>query len=768
MLAHRSRLLLFAFFGCVFTLSGNAWAQDARVGQWTAYVNGFRSLKYDDIAIRGSVVYLMLDNGLLYHDAATDDQKVFTRVDGLSSSATAAMYYDAGTDYVFLAYANGIIDYFRQPDKLQSYRDIFLNSSQTSKRTYNMTANAGLLYIACDFGIVVFDVNRAETRASYLQIGTNQPNSQVSDVAVYDGRVWAATPTGLFSGRIGTNLADPANWRAEANRNGFKLSGAGIQIESTPQQFIAYKTNLLMGYTATNWDTLQAKALGNFTAAGNDITFLDGGNLYRLNPNGSSYTYFYTNFPQTQAFNPENNLVAVVDIAEGLKIQYNGVIKNVGNKTVGTDFCIDLMVTPKDELYVVPTPRYQPTDTRPEMYYLDRAKDKWTIFNFANVDSNFIYTCAYSDDALGKVYAGTWQNGYLEFVDGEFKRLVKQTGTRLTGEQEVAGGPLRVRVTDASADGFGNTWFSQTFLLNNTSNRPFVLYDANNRWYNFTRADGIADNRFLQVEIDPNGYAWFVHRDQGIYVLDVGGTPNNTSDDRWRLIAGGQAGLPSGNVNCLKLDKSGNMWVGTTAGVAVFYNTFEIFNTGEAGNASCPIYNGRCLLKDENIASIEVDGANRKWFATQSGVFYFNPDGTEQLEYFNESNSPLLSDNVYDVAVSNKDGEVFIATENGLIAYRGPVTQPASKNNDLVVFPNPLFTDYDGQVAIRNTTDNATIRIATTSGYLVTELKAAGGQAVWNGRDQQGKKLASGVYVVGAIGADGKNQGTTRMAVIQR
>ena len=53
-------------------------------------------------------------------------------------------------------------------------------------------------------------------------------------------------------------------------------------------------------------------------------------------------------------------------------------------------------------------------------------------------------------------------------------------------------------------------------------------------------------------------------------------------------------------------------------------------------------------------------GATGKWLATlNSGAFLLSPDGRTEVAHFTVDNSPLLSNEVYDIAIDQESGLVF-------------------------------------------------------------------------------------------------------------
>ncbi len=166
------------------------------------------------------------------------------------------------------------------------------------------------------------------------------------------------------------------------------------------------------------------------------------------------------------------------------------------------------------------------------------------------------------------------------------------------------------------------------------------------------------------------------------------------------------------------------------------------------------------LLAEETIYSIAIDGANRKWFGTGSGVFVQSPSGNEQVASYTTSNSPLLSNRIIDIAIDGHNGVVYIATDGGIMSVRtDAVTGGLVHDKNAYAWPNPVRPDYNGPIAIRGLAADAVVKITDIRGQILFETRALGGQAIWNGRDLNGQQAATGVYLVFSVGAsDGYNK----------
>ena len=189
---------------------------------------------------------------------------------------------------------------------------------------------------------------------------------------------------------------------------------------------------------------------------------------------------------------------------------------------------------------------------------------------------------------------------------------------------------------------------------------------------------------------------------------------------------------------------------------------FDIIVIDEDGDG-----NGERVLGTEIINDIEVDGSNKKWFATgSSGVFYTSENGKEQIYNFTVDNSPLPSNNVLDIEIDEITGMVYFATDQGIVSFQGSATRGVDTHVDVFAYPNPVEPGYDGPVLIRGLVTNAQVKIADIEGNIVYETIAEGGQAIWAVKDHAGQRVKSGVYLAFITNDDGSATAVTKIMVI--
>ena len=123
-------------------------------------------------------------------------------------------------------------------------------------------------------------------------------------------------------------------------------------------------------------------------------------------------------------------------------------------------------------------------------------------------------------------------------------------------------------------------------------------------------------------------------------------------------------------------------------------------------------------------------------------------DGSEILEQFTKDNSPLISDNIYDLKIDHNTGELFIITDLGLVSYRANATYEDPEYSNVIVFPNPVRPNYEGLVTIQGISYDSDVKVTDVSGNLVYKTTSNGGTATWNGRTLDGQKASAGVYLI--------------------
>jgi ligand-binding sensor domain-containing protein len=404
------------------------------------------------------------------------------------------------------------------------------------------------------------------------------------------------------------------------------------------------------------------------------------------------------------------------------------------------------------------------------LYFYNGNDWKNTKGNFApvvNLDTIYGVNNVLVDPSNAKrAYIATGFAGIIEFNEGV---PVKQYSHSNSSLQPISFSPgyTPTWTFGLAMDASNNLWVGNSGVPSSVS-----IKKSDNTWQalNFSPIIGDAPN-LGQILVDKNNQKWFILTG-GVGIMVYNGTtdiPNSTNTVKMNSAKGSGA-LPSTNIFCLAEDADGQIWVGTDKGIAVFYSPSAIFS-GQNYDAQQILIEQdghvQILLLTELIQAIAIDDANRKWIATaNSGVFLMSADGTKQIFHFDKDNSPLFSNNVNSISINHKSGEVFFGTAKGIISYRGTATKGLDDFTDVYSFPNPVKHTYDGPIAIKGLVNNTILKITDISGTLVYQTTSEGGQAIWYGKNFNGERVSSGVYMVFCTSQDGTQKAVTKILFI--
>ena len=759
------QLLFFLSIAVFFQVSGQ---NDLAIGGWKSYQPYTKGVF---VTQSPTTIYYAADFSLLTINKEDGTIGRLSKTNGLSDVGISIVRYDEAAEVLIIAYENGNIDLLKE-GKTVTLPFIKQSNILGDREIYNVNViSKERVFISTGFGILELNPE-SETFTNDIRTGI-----PVYSVAAFDGKLYAATQEGIYAAndQAGVNLQDfVTNWSLLGTNEGFPADYSSKTLDVFKEKLFLNINDSLFTYQNGNLDYLffnnsyspvYFSVNENYLLAGMDcracldrVLVYDANNQLVNTLSGECITT--TNF----SIIDEAGKVWLADEDKGFRSleSINGsncAIDVFDGPDTGNSWELDFT---NDNLWVATG------GWNNQFTYLFRAdgflryhENEWTSFNRSNrlemngvntdpnfrADDIFDVVSIKGDPNRNRVYIGSWIEGFLDFnIDEDKITIYNKDNSSLGG---AVGDAQRTRIGGLDLDQNGNVWVS-----NYLSPQPLSMYNVGTQqWtgYSFPGCGGYT--QFLDVAVDDNNNKWVVINDGGAGVLVFNeGDPNNANDDQCRLITQNNSNLPINDVNCLTVDLDGDVWVGTQDGVVIFQCGSQVFD-----GSICPGFlqivnvggDNEYLLKGENVQCIAVDGANRKWFGTTNGIFLQSPSGDELLASFNELNSPLFDNNVMDIAINPSTGEVFIATPRGIQSLRTDATEGGVLNSaNVKVFPNPVRPGYDGPIAISGLARDANVKITDVAGQLVYETEALGGQAVWDGRDYNGRKVETGVYLV--------------------
>ena len=719
-------------------------------------------------------IYAASENAIFSLDTQTNEIEKLTTINGLSGELISTIYYSDFYELLIIGYENGLIEIaLDNDDDILTVVDIIDKPTilPNSKRINHFNAHENVVYIATDYGISVFDLERLEFGDTYF-IGSGGTQIPVKQTTIFNTSIYAATTSGngIKKAELSNpNLIDYQNWQTIS-------TGNFVAIEANQNKLYTIGTNRRL-YEIVN-DVLNERILHDNLPV--EITSVDGNLIvttvntvfvYDLNLNLMSQVSV------NEAYNTVFNSAITIDNAIYIGTRDFGVLKTETNNTVlfeeirpdgpllNTPFSIQaepsgVWVTFGEySLFFNP----YPLNSRG----ISRLQDKkWLNTPFSEVlDAICLNTVSINPLNTNQVFISSFFNGLLEVNEGVPTTLYNQDNSGLESLM-LPGNPayIDIRVGATIFDNEGLLW-SVSILIN----KPLKSYNpSNNQWQSYSFTDVIPEEYgsnlgFRDLVIDNDNTKWAASYEYGLI-----GYNENRSDIKIKNISSDEENMPIPYVTALALDNRNQLWIGTFRGLRVLFNPSDFFEEESIRVEEIIIEEegiAKELLFQQFITDIEVDGANNKWIGTgDSGLFYFSSDGQETIFHFTKDNSPLPSNTINDISLDENNGIVYIATTRGLISFRSGGSSPSEDLLDIYAYPNPVrpgFDIIDKKVKIKGLSDDVNVKITDIEGNLVAEaqsrinqryngynLEIDGGIAYWNGKNLANNVVASGVYLV--------------------
>lgn len=717
-------------------------AQIKPIGIWRDHLSMQRVVYVDTI---NQKILAATPNGYFQFDPQKNEIITRSKSTGLSDVQISVFSKQPTGNKIIIGYENGNIDVLTS-DQVRNLPEILLSKITSNKKIFSVTWKDQLAYVSTNFGIVVLDPYKYEILDTYFP-SIDGKLIEVYQVAISADKIYASTSQGIKSAVLNNGkLNDFRSWSTEnptsRNTTYHKLlkwgesiiasTGDSVFISNNASWKFFYKTTSASANINTSGKILyvhEANAITNFSSSTSAPQFIkstsitqsndclsDGNNLWIGDENNGLIKLTGAN---AQIILPNGP----AGIADGQSDVKEGVLAAVA----GDQFSVS-GTTLKNKLYVL-------KDDRWKNYTTSSNKALAGLADFSS---------AALEPSNGKIFLGTTGSGLIS-VDKDDK--VEKFGATAGGLQ-----PDRDQLGFINVSGLAMDLVSNLWMTNPNTNAPVVVRKKDGSWKNFAVPFTIEKNLINKVLVDRENRKWYTTSNAGgLICFNDNNTIDVTSDDQWRVFlqGTGRGNLPSSNVLSVAEDQSGNIWVGTDRGIGIIQCGQDIFKNCDA---TLPIVQqdnfAGLLLANEVVHDIKVDAADRKWIASNNGVWLLSPDAQKVIFRFTASNSKLLNDRVNQIAINGTTGEVFFMTPMGISSFRSTATDPVDQIKKPIVFPNPVPSGFTGTIGIKELPLNAWVKITELDGRLVYQTRSLGGQAIWNGRNYKGERVNSGVYLI--------------------
>ena len=746
----------------------NAMAQESN--GWKGYFS-FNTIK--DVVYGNQKIFMASENALFVKNTNDNQTKTFTTVDGLSGDQITKIHFSSQFNKTVIGHENGLIILLNNTDNTVFYLTGILDKGtipNQKKKINHFEEFNGKVYISTDYGITVLDLATSQFGDSFF-IGTNGSQVEVFQTAVFNNKIYAVVNgLGLLSAEV-TNpfLVDYNQWTmAQAgNWMAIETTANKIAIISVLGEMLEYIPSVgANGYFPLPQVPKDLKYLNGkltITTPENLLFFDDNLNLVKSTNNG-----FNPSIRFSSALALDEKIYFGTQADGGFQSSYqninDAVIISPSGPFKNRIFGIDTYENGFWATYGDYTISYNPypLDTFPISKY--DHQNGWKLFPYENLfGAKSIARPLVNPFKPKETYFASYYSGLLKFENDVPITLYNVSNSTL---QSIPGQvPNDIRVNGINFDKSGNLYVTNSLVSKNLH-----VLKTNGQWEGYEIAaisnPGPGGSTPSRIEVDRNGTVWMASHRNGV----VGFNPakNKSSSLKAESTNGN---LPSINVRTIAIDKTNKLWIGTILGLRVLPSV-DAFLTQDQLKANQVIILenevAQELLYQQFITDIVVDGANNKWIGTAgSGVYYIADDGQKTFYHFTKNNSPLPNDNIIDIDINETTGEVFFATEAGLVSFKGNATSGAEDLKNVVIYPNPVRPSFKGEVAITGLMDKCNVKITDVAGNLVFEASAEGGTIMWDTSIFGKKKVASGVYLVHISSEDGLKTEVKKIMVIR-
>jgi len=726
---------------------------ESGLGDWTAYLP-YQSAEW--VTQSDNKIIISTGLSIMTIDKNEGSRQFISKVDGLSDVGIFRIKHDRYNDQLIIAYNNSNIDIVKGSQVI-NIPNIKSNQNLSGDRLiYDIhIANADVAYLATGFGIT-------ELKLKTLDFGFTTKAIKVNNISSLNGVIYAATDAGLYNYKPQNGFAgDFNNWELIGESNGLpNVYEANYLANYNSQIYVAidnsvYKSDGLNKFEKI-FNSNDEFNIRYLTAEGSHLIV----GLKEVNT--KSYIALIDETDQVSVLNDgciNRTRYAIEDEQQRIwyaddwdLIRYHESLSGGCKKfTEDSPYSSQLSdIELKDNTVYVASggvsDNFTYNFTRRGVYILEN--NDWTNINqdetrfFAENDIlNFFRVLPHPD--LDLLYMGTYWAGLVQYdlQTDEIKVFNKENST-LRG---VPGDDLRERVAGLKFDADGNLW-----VANYGATEALSVLTPDGNWHSFNTG---AVRNISNPTIDEFNNKWFpvFGTSGGVLVYNHGERIEDPTDDQYKLINQSNSEITTSAVNDIEVDLDGSVWVATAEGPVIFDCGSDPFSSDCTGRRIKVLQDSIAafLLTDVDIKTIEIDGANRKWFGTRNGIFVQSAAGDEQVLRFTTDNSPLYDDNIIDLAYDGESGMMWIGTDKGLLSYRTLTSSGGRRHSSNVyAYPNPVPPNHLGPIAIKGLANESSVKITDLNGKLLFESKSLGGQAIWDGNDFGGNRVKSGVYLV--------------------
>ncbi len=679
-------------------------------------------------------LYVATSGGLLVIGDSSEAGRRYTNLDGLGTVDLTDIMVDA-TGQTWITGAGRLVKFGSNQEPY-----LFFDNDNQLFRLLCVVDDGDYLWIGSELGLILFSKKQfgGEIEDSYTMFGTLNPSPAVQGILLDGDSIWVATSAGLAvtDRRDRIRMKSPASWTTFSINNNPELGSSDFnRIVSFESNFYVATSNgafrLDRSVSDTTFVPLQTGRGADCSdlQVANDSLFLytaDGlavwsaGSVMFLPATGLSGA------PQTGLNNGQYRWVG---------LRTGGICQNSSGSFVPYSFT-GLPSNSITDLTVDRTGQVTAMLGHTGVAQLRPVDGAW-ITRSVNVGSN---STVIISDSSNNQWAGTFGNGLWRISSDTVKKFDISNST-LRGNSD-ANGSNYIVVNGLATD--GRYLFAGCYRAFN--NYPISFCDLDSvdvpsAWDSLGVSDGIGSSLVSSVDYE-NGNLVMGTVSGGLYWCYLGANPRLTRADSCHYMTQSNAYyLRSDAVRKVKFAPDGSLWVGTNFGLSHYDYGIDRF-----ADVNLP------AGIEPDVTGLDFDSRGNMFVSAHNGLARFDATaGT--FEIMTSLNSGLVADDINGITLDKRTGNLWVATNSGISMLTSAIANPTQRLDSVFAFPDPYIVSSATDYLKFNYTLPGSVRIFDVSGALIAELSV---NSYWDGRNQKGRNVASGVYLFVLTGADGR------------
>jgi ligand-binding sensor domain-containing protein len=681
--------------------------------------------------------------GVMRFDPETGSLFKYVNTNGLGGIDIRASAH--GNSYVWFGSVDGKLSRF-DPDENDWRQFLFIDRDGAPLEIKHLRADGDFLWVSHNVGLSLFDTERheGEIKETYRRFGDISPGTGVNCMLTLNDTIWLATSMGIaYAPKSDPNLLDFTHW------NSFNRDSLPELMSENFSGLFVHEDNV--------WGVL-TEAIIEFERNGSQISIgeiieiehpvqsvvVSRDTLYIGSDGGRLYSWYDGATEQVQLeLSPDSAVTALIaDDTEGLILgtqgegilarQNNGIWRSYRSPGPANNNMIDITASTDGTIWMVHDNDF--------VSLFDG--DRWESVSLVEgrIESA-------EPDNEGNIWVGSFGSGAYELTESGAVNY-DTTNTSLIGNRDDIPASLNfIVLPDMHFDVNGILWFA---CFRGHERRPISFYDPLSQEWEFYQYSGFNLDAKISSIYSDGSAVWAGFEDDGLYRINYGSDPFDKSDLEFKQYTRDSL-LPSENVSVVTGDSKGIIYVGTDMGMAFKGPDDRFFS--------------RILLPEgvaPQITKILFDQRGNLWVGTESGLA-FRKAGQTSFEVYTTANSDIISDKINSLTIDNQR-RLWVLTDAGISVLTYDIGAVTDVAEEVYAYPNPYILIEGGENLQFNYSGEVPIDIFSLDGR---KIKTIFSNIGWNGTNENGEKVASGMYLF-FIRDDNGNTHTGKIAVIRK